>query len=262
MRIHLLSDTHHNFRGSCIWPYSLPDHDVLVLAGDISEYLNGPANLTEVLAHYRSRTDQPILYLPGNHEFYRHDYHRTLDWIRWDTKRFDIELLNCRRVQYGDVAFHGCTMWSDFTLFGAEQADLYGFYAERSISDFDVIGIDGRAFRRNDCAKLHRQERAWLEDSLASSETPHNVVITHFAPVAQCIPDHYRGDQMNPYYVAGCEDLIERFEPDLWLYGHIHQPDDFTLGKTRLVSNSLGYPNEKSGNDFSSDQIIRVGGNA
>ena len=259
MRISLLSDTHHNFGDSSEWPYPLPDHDVLILAGDISEYVDGPANLTEVLAHYRSRTDRPILYLPGNHEFYRHDYHWTLDRIRRDTDQFSIELLNCRSIRYGDVEFHGCTLWSDFTLFGAEQADLHGIYAEQSISDFYVIGFENRAFRRTDCAELHRQERIWLEESLSSSEAPCNVVITHFAPVARCIPERYLGDRLNPYFVAGCEDLVERFEPDLWLYGHTHQPDDFVLGETRFVNNARGYPREKSGIDFQPDKVLEVG---
>ena len=262
MRISLLSDTHHNFGDSSEWPHPLPDHDVLVLAGDISEYVDGPANLTEVLAHYRSRTDRPILYMPGNHEFYRHDYHRVLDWIRSDTQQFGIELLNCSSVRYGDVVFHGCTLWSDFTLFGPEQADLYGLYAEQSVSDFFAIGYEGRAFRRADCASLHRQERAWLEESLASSDAPHNVVITHFAPVAQCIAERYQGDRLNPYFVAGCDSLVERFEPDLWLYGHTHQADDFVLGKTRFINNARGYPHENSGSDFMPEKIIEVGSEA
>ena len=262
MRISLLSDTHHNFGDSSGWPYPLPDHDILVLAGDISEYVNSPANLTEVLAHYRSRTDQPILYLPGNHEFYRHDYHQALAWIRRDTDQFDIELLNCRSIRYGDVAFHGCTLWSDFTLFGAKQADLYGLYAEESVTDFYAIGFENKVFRHTDCAELHRQERAWLEKSLSSSEAPYNVVITHFAPVSQCIAERYQGDRLNPYFVAGCEDLAERFEPDLWLYGHTHQPDDFILGKTRFVNNARGYPRENSGIDFKPDKVLEIGGKA
>lgn len=262
MRISLLSDTHHNFGDSSEWPYPLPDHDILVLAGDISEYVNSPANLTEVLAHYRSRTDRPILYLPGNHEFYRHDYHQALAWIRRDTDQFGIELLNCRSIRYGDVAFHGCTLWSDFTLFGTKQADLYGLYAEQSVSDFYVIGFENKAFRRTDCAELHRQERTWLEESLSSSEAPYNVVITHFAPVSQCIAERYQGDRLNPYFVAGCEDLAKQFEPDLWLYGHTHQPDDFVLGKTRFVNNARGYPRENSGIDFEPDKILEVGGKA
>ena len=259
MRISLLSDTHHNFGDSSEWPYPLPDHDILILAGDISEYVGSPANLTEVLEHYRSRTDRPILYLPGNHEFYRHDYHQTLGRIRRDTDQFNIELLNCRCIRYGDIAFHGCTLWSDFTLFGAKQADLYGLYAEQSVSDFYVISFENRAFRHTDCADLHRQERTWLEESLASSDAPYNVVITHFAPIARCIAERYQGDRLNPYFVAGCESLVEQYEPDLWLYGHTHQAEDFVLGGTRFVNNARGYPNEKSQIYFRPDKIIEVG---
>ena len=259
MRISLLSDTHHNFGGSSEWPHPLPSHDVLVLAGDLSEYEDSPANLTEVLAHYRSRTDRPILYLPGNHEFYHHDYHRTLDWIGRDTRKLDIELLNCQCVRYGDVAFHGCTLWSDFTLLGAELADLYGLYAEQSVNDFSLIEFKGRTFRQTDCANLHRQQRAWLEKSLASSDAPYNVAITHFAPVAQCIAERYQGNNLNPYFVAGCDSLVERFEPDLWLYGHTHQADDFVLGKTRFVNNARGYPSENLESGFIPGKIIEVG---
>lgn len=259
MRLSLLSDTHHNFGDSSEWPHPLPDHDVLILAGDISEYTDRPSDLAEVLAHYRSRTDRPILYLPGNHEFYHQEYHRTLDRIAADTKRLDIELLHCRSVQYGDVAFHGCTLWSDFSLFGAEMADVYGLYAEMSISDFRAIRYGDQPFRRTDCADLHRKERAWLEKSLERSKAPHNVVITHFAPVAQCIAARFQGDRLNPYFIAECEDLVKQFEPDLWLYGHTHQPDDFILGKTRFINNARGYPLEDSGIDFEPEKIIEVG---
>lgn len=181
-----------------------------------------------------------------------------MDRIRRDTAQLGIELLNCRRIQYGDVAFHGCTLWSGFTLFGAEQADLYGLYAEQSITDFRVIGYGDRAFRRADCAELHRQERAWLEESLASSKALCNVVITHFAPVAQCIAERYQGDRIEPYYVADCESLVVQHEPDLWLYGHTHQPDDFVLGKTRFVNNARGYPFEISDVDFNHEKIVEV----
>ena len=262
MRISLQSDTHHNFEDTCEWPYPLPDHDVLVLAGDISEYIDSPANLTEVLAHFRARTDKPILYLPGNHEFYRQDYRRALDQIQRDTEQLGIELLNCRSVQYGDVAFHGCTLWSDFTLFGAGQADMFGLYAEHSITDFRLIRFEGRKFRRADCANLHRQERAWLDGSLKSSQAPYNVVITHFAPIARCIDERFQGDRLNPYFVAGCEDLVDRHGPDLWLYGHTHQANDFVLGNTRFINNARGYPRESSRIGFEPGKIIKVGGSA
>lgn len=259
MRLLLLSDTHQNFLHSSEWPHPLPDHEILVLAGDISEYSKHPSNLPDVLAHYRERTDKPILYLPGNHEFYRQDYHQTLDRIRTDTQRLGIELLHCRCLQFEDIAFHGCTLWSDFTLHGAAQARFYGLHAEMRVNDFRMIRYQDRPFRHTDCAELHVRERAWLQQSLADSTAAHNVVITHFAPIGRCIAPRFQGDNLNAYFVAACEDLVERFQPDLWLYGHTHQADDFELGGTRFVNNARGYPKESCAKDFKPDKVIEIG---
>ncbi|HWX55154.1 MAG TPA: hypothetical protein VN176_11250 [Verrucomicrobiae bacterium] len=35
--------------------------------------------------------------------------------------------------------------------------------------------------------------------------------------------------------------MIERHQPVLWVYGHTHECDDQTIGKTRIISNQLGY---------------------
>ena len=259
MRISLLSDTHHNCEHSPEWPHPLPAHDVLVLAGDISEFVDWPSSLIAVLEHFRERTRQPILYVPGNHEFYRQDYTETLARLQRETDQLGIDLLHCRNVQHGDVLFHGCTLWSDFTLLGPELASQSGMAAEQTVGDFRLIKYEGRKFLARDCAELHRRERAWLEGSLTASTTTHNVVITHFAPIAECIGERYRGDQLNPYFIANCADLAQRFEPDLWLYGHTHTPLDFTWGKTRFVNNARGYPRELDATQFAPKKTIQIG---
>ena len=40
--------------------------------------------------------------------------------------------------------------------------------------------------------------------------------------------------------------IIQERQPDLWVYGHTHECDDQRIGKTRIISNQLGYP-ERSG---------------
>ena len=39
-------------------------------------------------------------------------------------------------------------------------------------------------------------------------------------------------------------DIIKKHQPDLWVYGHTHECDDQTIGKTRIISNQLGYPDK------------------
>lgn len=247
MKILLFSDTHHNFGRDSAWPHPLPEHDVLVLAGDISEYADDDAgnqacDLRRVLADFRARTAAPILYLPGNHEFYRQEYHAALERIERDAAALDIELLHCRSAEIGGVAFHGCTLWSDFSLADPTGYAQLRVLARTSLNDFRCIRYGDRLYGVEDCARLHRRERAWLDRALGASRAARNVAVTHFAPAAGCIAERFRGNVLNPYFVANCDDLVGRHAPDLWLYGHTHHPADFRLGATRLVNNARGYP--------------------
>ena len=64
MKLHILSDLHTEFVD-----FDPPetDADAVILAGDIGVGLEG---LGWAARHFR---DRPIIYVPGNHEFYGHD---------------------------------------------------------------------------------------------------------------------------------------------------------------------------------------------
>ena len=38
--------------------------------------------------------------------------------------------------------------------------------------------------------------------------------------------------------------MIERYQPELWIHGHMHDPVDERLGRTRLTANPAGYRHE------------------
>ena len=46
------------------------------------------------------------------------------------------------------------------------------------------------------------------------------------------------------YFCANVDDIIDRYQPALWIYGHNHFSNDLQRGATRLVSNQMGYPRE------------------
>lgn len=61
MRIHLLSDLHNEFD---LFEPEVRDADVVILAGDINVKTRG-------VEWAKNTFTCPVLYVPGNHEFYR-----------------------------------------------------------------------------------------------------------------------------------------------------------------------------------------------
>lgn len=52
----------------------------------------------------------------------------------------------------------------------------------------------------------------------------------------------FKGDILSSAFVSEQYDLIEGSLVDYWIYGHSHRNiGELTIGKTKLVSNQLGY---------------------
>jgi len=67
------------------------------------------------------------------------------------------------------------------------------------------------------------------------------VVISHNAPVID--PNSkYKGGPLTPAFNSlDMVEIIAIHQPALWVYGHTHECDDQTIGRTRIISNQLGY---------------------
>jgi predicted phosphodiesterase len=64
MKLHILNDLHIEFED---FEHPVIEADVVVLAGDIGVGMEG---LRWAEARF---PDRPVIYVPGNHEFYHHD---------------------------------------------------------------------------------------------------------------------------------------------------------------------------------------------
>lgn len=236
MRIVSYSDLHLEFGAGWRLPRPLAG-DVLVLAGDVVVLAEcGP--LDALLEGW----DRPVLYVVGNHELYtRRPMAEEIDRFReWLADRHpNVRLLSDEAVRLGDVQFFGGTMWTDFH--GADPLAMET--ASIRMNDFHLIRTaPGRRLAPADTVAFHRRfvEKltAWFEEDLAGPR----VVITHHAPVVPPAT-RYRDSPLRPAFNAtDVRGLIERFQPDLWVYGHTHECDDHLVGRTRIIANSLGYP--------------------
>jgi len=66
-------------------------------------------------------------------------------------------------------------------------------------------------------------------------------VVTHFAPARGSIATQFIGSPLNACFVSDLEAHILRWQPALWLHGHVHHSCDYRVGATRVVANPRGY---------------------
>lgn len=245
MKIHLLSDLHLEFQRGPSWKPEPIDVDVVILAGDISSHTYG---LDWAAWAFKGWPSKPrLLYVAGNHEYY--DAHlgmlAELQKPSWESA--GVTFLEKRAVEIDGVRFLGCTLWSDFSLYGHKRQGAYMEAAQRGIADYDVIyGREGKTITPRDTLELHKKAVSWLETELAKPFNGKTVVITHFAPHPGCVATEYEGSDLSPYFVTDLSGLMERFRIDVWCYGHTHTNTDFIAeGGCRVISNQKGYPRER-----------------
>ncbi len=249
MKLHLLSDLHTEF---CEFSPPSANADVVILAGDIGVGLDG----IEWAA--RQFPKVPVIYVPGNHEYYGHDIALIDDLVKKSAA--NIHVLNNDKVVLDGVRFIGSTLWTDFKLHGEGEAWFARQRAKRSVEDFAAIRNSDRAFTPEASVDLHEESRAWIEAELKVKFDGPTAVVTHHLPAAMSVANQYANDPLNPAFASRLEKIIEKFRPELWIHGHTHVPCDYELFGTRVVCNPRGYPRETRGSKFDPGLTIELSG--
>lgn len=243
MQIRILSDLHLEF-------YRRPekaqirddvDCDVVVLAGDIHTSTTGIA--------WAGRTfKRPTIYVMGNHEYYGKDAPILLHKARALAAERGIHLLERNEVEVLGQRFLGCTLWTGFDS-GVLGWRHVSKVAQSTMADFSQITNAGHDVTPALMADWYRRDAEWLEQALKPRDPA--VVITHFVPTWKALnPNFEASDEMTAYFHTNMERLMGDAVP-LWIYGHNHWSNDVTIetptGRTRVVSNQLGYRDEECG---------------
>jgi predicted phosphodiesterase len=227
MKIRLLSDIHQEFYEDKEL-YKSQGEDVLVLAGDIN--VGHERTWSALKQFYENQTN--IVYVPGNHEYYRHSINTFDDYISRFTRDTNIKFLNPGSVTIAGVTFIGATLWTDFRSDTIAKA-----ICSRNIRDFSVIS----GFSTNKCVQLNTEHIKYIRDAY-SKFNGKKVIVTHFLPAIECIAPEFQGpDLLNYYFANDYGDWIADLKDTTWLFGHTHSLVDKFLGDTRVVANPYGY---------------------
>ena len=250
MKIQYCSDLHLEFRENNEFlklnPLE-PKADILVLVGDIIPFAIMEKH--KDFFNYISDNFQLTYWLPGNHEYYYSDISERSGALN-ERIRDNIFLVNNISFRHDNVKLIFSTLWSKISPVNEWQI-------EQSVSDFQVIKFNGRRFSASICNQLHLDSVAFIEKELNHSQDSKILICTHHTPTFFNYPEMYKGSAINEAFAVELFSFIETSNVDYWIYGHHHSNvADFRIGKTKLLTNQLGYVKYNEHQLFRQDKCI------
>ncbi len=256
MKIQIASDLHlEGWRGHLPGKaafQSVPDRDLLILAGDIGVDLKAWAFVE------RELETSPVIYVPGNHEYYTERPRADVDaaWHRRAERHFGLHYLVSEGVDIDGVRFWGAPWYSDLWNGAAERrwSAHYHRAVERGINDFWPLW-GGGAWN----VAQHIDQHLLQTQALKAQAGRVDVVITHWPPTKGAIHPKFEGDALNPYFINDQPGLVREIGAALWVSGHTHEAYDYQEGATRCIGNPTGYlGEERQSGLFRPDRIVQV----
>lgn len=253
--IHLEFFTHNKLKPKLfdiiIPPTEGDDETVLILAGDIHT-----GEKAKGFVEYLSQRFKAIIYVPGNHEYYRQSIDLVDSGIAsWEIP--NVHFLNPGTVEIGGVKFVGATMWTDFN----NHDPIAASQAQMGMNDFVNIRYNNfkQQFNFEEWLSINVEHQKFLLNNVEEG----CVVVTHHAPHPKSIAEKFRyADSLtrtlNHAYHSDMTTLIEKSKPALWVHGHVHNENDYMVENTRIVSNPYGYHNYEVNKKYKVVKVLEI----
>jgi len=193
----------------------VPNSHILILGGDI-------CHISEIEKHtaffeYVSEKFQYVLYIPGNHEFYKSELEiEELEDIleKYLSSFKNIFYLNNRSIVIEDILFTGSCLWCS-----PNQDPPMWF----------KINID-----RYKITDMFEKSVSYLE-KVSSFNYKKQVVITHYPPMPLHFAKTGKKAQYEDYYQNKA--IFLENPPLYWIFGHTHENFDDIVNGTHYISN-------------------------
>lgn len=216
---------------------TLTEDDLVCIAGDVAK---GTEGIRCCLTELRQYTQATIVGVMGNHDYAGEMLAAsTVDLIQ-ATLPARVHLLENQSIELNGIRLLGCTLWTN------PAADCHED-SQRAMPEYSTVEHqNGDLITVADTRYAHQQSVDWLNGELAKPFNGKTVVMTHHAPSFISQHNRHRFSALSAFFCVDLEPLIATHQPALWIHGHLHDPVDYELHTTRIMSAPLGYPDERS----------------
>ena len=233
MRIRVFSDLHLHRRN--YFNYNYANEDLIVAAGDIAEGMEGVKALEAITSSHT-----PVLYVPGNHEYYGQNYYDLNEQFRAHNAKREshVTVLLNDTYETDEVVFIGSTLWTDFDVYGTQD------FSGKRWRD----GLNDSIYIRTGNGRLEPEDVIWWnQEALDFLDSVHSnkrmVLITHYCPELSAHPQWF-GSDLNPGFITKIpSEIHNKFY--MHIHGHTHDSMDYQIeGGPRVICNPKGYGTE------------------
>ena len=257
--IQLLSDLYLH-RGNPL-PWFEEDAVFVIVAGNLAP-IQQPRCLRAAAAQWGKAK---ILYVPGPVEFHMSEIDAARATLAEECQRVGVTLLDPGAVTIGGVRFIGATLWTDFKLCGSAK-ELEARRAAEATDDFRSGGPFDHGIRHGTgqltaeaTVRRHGEDRRFIEHELALAHRNRleTVVITHHAPTVRSIPSWLRGHPLSAASASNLNRVIRRYQPTMWIHGHVGYPISERIDETWVVANPHGRT-RTTNTSFAPDYVVGI----
>jgi len=253
MRIQYASDLHLEFSDNSRYlkqnPLK-PVGDILILAGDIG-YLNDDNYSNHPFWDWVSGNYRQVIVAVGNHELYKYYDLAKMPRGLVCSIRDNVKCYYEAVVRVENIDFIISTLWAKILL---EDAYL----TEHYVSDFRRILYNGEPLTWNNFNREHDKCFNFIQNEVIKSNAEHIVVVTHHVPSFQLVSPDFTGSKINGAFTVELEEYIKHSSIKYWIYGHSHRNIDKKIGKTKCVTNQLGYVSHNEHLSFDFERKIEL----
>lgn len=252
-KIRIVSDLHSEFWGeggmerkkkwlSILNKFVLPETEddketILILAGDTGD-LTKIDRYNFILGELSSRF-KSIIWCSGNHEWYGGDWE--VDQKTYTDMLEQYENVHDNYYQKVDgINFIITSLWTDFN-----NNPISIENARFGMSDYKWIKRGDRNLTPEDTILEHTISLYHIQEKFRMLREKEDkdpvIVVTHHAPSYQSIGEKFKGSTLNPAFASNLDYLIEEYQPNYWIHGHMHNSSRYNIGKTEIICNPYGY---------------------
>lgn len=228
--------------------------DFAALPGDIAHSAHVPGIVEAV----RDKMDCPVIYTPGNHEFYDGFRNNISMQEQVDRMRDGVSKIPDAYFLYNEgMDIPG----TNYSIFAGPMFTDFGWYPDQDevpriesmINDYR-LSLVGKSKVPLAAANHKVMNKAfissmelWLENIVSRGRIP--IIMSHFGPSRRSSHGHFNGTDLIASYF--CTDYLDKNFHKFpvgteWIHGHTHWNVDYQHGNVHVVTNQYGYRGETS----------------